>query len=66
MKQHRAKPVLCDDQVRTYLESLHRRFVIATFDTTVNSYALICKRFHINFLLSEVGIFSNSNTKIYL
>ena len=41
MKQHRAKAVLCEDQVRTYLEFLHRRFVIATFDTAVNSYALI-------------------------
>ena len=57
MKQHRTKSVLCDDAVRTFLESLYRRFAIVTIYTTAKSYALICKRVYINRLLSEVGIY---------
>ena len=66
MKQHQTKRVLCDDKVKTYMEFLHRRFVIVTIDKAAKKYALICKRFYINLLLVEFGIFSNSNTKTYL
>ena len=52
---------LCDDEVKNYLESLHRRFVIATIDKAPNNYALLSKRFYINSLFTELGIFSSSN-----
>ena len=65
MKQHQPKSALCNDEVRTSLESLHRRFVIARIHIAANSYALICKRFYVNRLFSEVGTFSYSNTKTY-
>ena len=46
MKQHQTKPVLFDDEVKTYFESLHRRFIIVKIDKAANNYALICKRFY--------------------
>lgn len=45
MKQNQAKPALCYDEVKTYLESLHERFVVFTINKAANNYALICKRF---------------------
>ena len=39
MKQHQTKPVLCDAEIKTYLESSHR-FVIGTVDKAANNYAL--------------------------
>ena len=46
MKQHQAKPVLFDDEVKTYIKSSHRKFVIVKMDKAVNNYAVICKRFY--------------------
>ena len=46
MKQHQAKPVLFDDEVKTYFKSSHRKFVIVKMDKAVNNYAVICKRFY--------------------
>ena len=63
MKQHQTKPVLCYE-VQT-LKSWDRRFAIVTIDRAANDYALISRRFYVNCLLAEVGIFSNSNANIY-
>ena len=57
--------IYSDDEVKTYLESLHRRFVIVTTDKSANNYALIWKSFYINRPLVELKMFSNSNTKSY-
>ena len=45
MKQNQAKPALYYDEVKTYLKSLHERFVVFTINKAANNYALICKRF---------------------
>ena len=38
MKQHETKPVLCDYEVKTYLEPL-RRFANVTIDKSADNYA---------------------------
>ena len=43
IKPEMTKPVLCDPEVITYLQSLHERFVIVTIDKAANNYAFICK-----------------------
>ena len=49
------KPVLKDPDVKSYLESLHKKYVIVTIDKAANNFAFICKQFYINKLLSEVS-----------
>ena len=55
------KPVLKDLAVSTYLEQLHRRFVIVPIDKASNNFAFICKSFYISKILNEVGINTISN-----
>ena len=40
IKQHQTKSASCDGKVKTYLEPLHRRFVIVAIDKAVNNIAL--------------------------
>ena len=49
------KPVLCQPDVKSYLELLHKKFVIVTIDKASNNFAFICKKFYISKLLSELG-----------
>ena len=54
LEQQQSKPVLCGDEVKTYLVSLPGSFVIITIDKAASNYALIGKRFYMNLLLTEV------------
>ena len=38
-----AKPILCDPEVISYLETLHKRFVAVTIDKPANNFALSAK-----------------------
>ena len=60
-----AKPMLCDPDVKSYLEALHKRFVVVTIDKAANNFTFICKKYYISKLLAEVGP-SNSKYKICL
>ena len=40
IKQLQAETILCDDEVKTCLESLHRRFAIVAVDKVANNYVL--------------------------
>ena len=55
------KPVLKDPDVKEYLAELHSKFVLVPIDKASNNIAIICKRFYINKLLSEVGLSGNPN-----
>ena len=58
-----AKSILSDSEVTSYLKNLHANFVLVPIDKTSNNIAIICKRFYIERLLSEVGFSENpSNT----
>ena len=50
------KPFLQDQDVSTALEDLHSKFVIVPIDKAANNIAIVCKRFYIQKLLSEVGV----------
>ena len=50
------KPVLQDEEVLSFLSDIHDKFVIVPIDKASNNVAIICKRFYIQKLLSEVGI----------
>ena len=52
-------------QVKTYLDFIHKSFVIATIDKDTNNYALIYKIFYLNLLLKEVRIIGSWNSKTY-
>ena len=55
------KPVLKDPTVKTYLDDLHKKFVIVPIDKASNNVAIICKRFYIASILDELGIPGNSS-----
>ena len=55
------KPILQDDEVLTSLSELHSKFVIVPIDKASNNVSIICKRFYIQKLLSEVGIPGDSS-----
>ena len=50
------KPVLEDEAALSALNDLHSRFVVVPIDKASNNVAIICKRFYIQKLLTEVGI----------
>ena len=56
--------ILCDPDVKSYLERLRKRFVGITIDKSVKNFAFICKRYCTSTLLAEVGL-SNSKCKKY-
>ena len=50
------RPVLSDPEVISYLEQLHRRFVIVPVDKAANNYAFICKKYYVARILDELGL----------
>ena len=52
LEQQQSKPVLCGDEVKTYLVSLPGSFVIITINKAASNHA--CKKFYMNLLLTEV------------
>ena len=64
MKQHQTKQVLCSDKVKSYLESLHRRFAIVTIDKAAKKYVLICKGFTSIFFLMKLEYYVIPTPKI--
>ena len=54
--------MLRDEGVLTSLSELHSKFVVVPIDKAANNVALICKRFYIQKLLTEVGIPGNTSS----
>jgi hypothetical protein len=55
------KPVLEDEAALSALNDLHSRFVVVPIDKASNNVAIICKRFYIQKLLTEVGVPGNTS-----
>ena len=54
-----AKSILSDSEVTCYLKELHSNFVLVPIDKASINKAIICKRFYIERLLSELGLSQN-------
>ena len=65
MQPKQTKPILCDPDVKSYLEALRKRFSIVTTHKTANSFAFMYKKYYISKLLGEVHL-SNLKFKTYL
>ena len=65
MQPKQTNPILCDSDVKSYLEALHKRFVAVTVDKATNNFAFIFRKYYISKLLVEVG-YSHSKSKTYL
>ena len=50
------KPFLQNQDVTSALADLHNKFVIVPIDKATNNIAIVCKRFYIQKLMSEVGV----------
>ena len=55
------KPILDDDDVKTYLAALHKNFVIVPIDKASNNIAIVCKKFYVSRLFEELGIPGNTS-----
>ena len=64
LKLQSTKPTLCDPEVITYLDNLHKRFVIVPIDKAANNFAFICKKFYVSRILAELDQ-SNPNNNTY-
>ena len=60
------KPVLRDPDVVSYLTDLHSKFVLVPIDKASNNIAIVCKKFYIEKLLSEVGLSGNPNNTYHI
>ena len=45
MQSKQTKPVLCDPDVISYLEALHKRFVVVTIEKAANNFVFIFKKY---------------------
>ena len=48
--------ILCDPDVKDTLRRLHDDFVLVPADTTANNVIVVCKKYHIETLMKELGI----------
>ena len=59
----RHKSILHSKPVKTYLEELHKHFVLVPTDKASNNIAIVCKKFYIEQSLKELGIFHDISSK---
>ena len=58
---HKAKPVLKDQTILSELEELHAKYVLVPIDKAANNIAIICKRFYMERIFSEIGLSETSS-----
>ena len=56
------KCVLKQNAVKNYLSDLHTKYVIVPIDKAANNVSIICKKFYVEKLLDEVGLFQSNPT----
>ena len=62
-KFSRVKKVLRDPEVVSYLNILQKQYVMCPIDKAANNIAFICKKYYVQVLIKELGLFSaTSNT----
>ena len=57
--------VLKDTECLDFLNTLHSRFVFTPVDKASNNIAVICKKYYIKSVLSEVGLWPNTHSLTY-
>ena len=57
----KCNPVLKRVEVKEYLDSLHKHFVLVPIDKAANNISIICKRFYVQVILKEIGILDVGN-----
>ena len=57
----KVKPVLERSNVLEYLKQLHSKYVMVPIDKASNNVAIICKRFHPQVILKEIGMIGGGN-----
>ena len=60
-KPQQNKQVLKDEGAINCLNDLHKKFVIVPIDKVSNNVSIICKRFYVQRLLREVGVFGDES-----
>ena len=60
LKLQGTMPTLSDPEVKSYLEDMHRRFVIVPIDKAANNFVFIYKKFYVSRILA--GLNGGSNT----
>ena len=48
--------MLDNNDVKSYLDDFHHKFVITPTDEAGNNFSIVCKKFYIHCLLKELGI----------
>ena len=61
----KTNPVLKRDDVKKYLDHLHKHIVLVPVDKASNNIAIICKRFYVEVILKEVGVLGNIGNLTY-
>ena len=57
-------PILCDPNLKSYLETLHKRLVIVIIEKAANNFAFVCNKYYISKVLAEIDL-SYSKSKAY-
>ena len=55
----KVKPILKDRDVILYLENLHSKYVLVPIDKASNNVAIICKKFYIERIVQEIGLYGS-------
>ena len=63
IKPKQTKTILCDPNLMSHLEAIHKRFAVTIY-TDANNFGFICKKYYISKLLAEIGL-SNPKSKTY-
>ena len=61
-KKSRTKPVLKNNDVITYLNSLHQKYVLVPIDKAANNVAVICKKYYVEVILREIGVLGGKSS----
>jgi len=60
VKRARQNSILKSQPVKTYLEELHKHFVVVPTDKASKNISIVCKKFYIEQSLKELGIFHDN------
>ncbi len=54
-----------DDHVINYLHEFQKQFVMVPADKAINNIIIVCKKYYIQTLIDELGVFSDTASKTY-
>ena len=65
LKFQKLNPVLKRPEVVSYLENLHKNFVLVPIDKASSNIAIICKKYYVETILKEIGHIGPGNSSTY-